>query len=508
MPEVRIVVRQESQGTALRDAARDANALENNRGRTVDYAALQRQRDEARKAVDRGDTPAPDDPKQRLRKAAVNAELAATQARAGGDDAGAAQLERKAEVLRRTLGLQQQLGVSEAQARVLASQSLSAEEKIAAGKSAAAKASKDSAAEDHVGRKREIFGDEIKAKELRADGDHKGAEVLERQNAIRSRAIQIERELGLSRKESAALATREVDASIAVQKRGGGSGQGGGALGQIINPATLLATAATAIATKTYRDTTDFFDTKNQEKGNAERNASRRRQIRFGTFGDSDSEREEEAVSGRKQNKQELDDALAAKGTFKNSITSNIFTLGGLLGERDGDAAERKNDEKIARLKSEKPAAEKLALQEFKTGQGGRELELGRRNAVGDRAGARRVEQEIAWWGEYDRLKNKLGEGNVEGEAIARESANNKVAVIQRQQNQKFAGLLNARSGAGDIARVAALTSGGIRSYGSGGDAAEAVKTLTQRVTELHLDTKSHMPSLVVPRADLRGRPL
>ncbi len=230
--EVKIVIRQESQGSAVRDAERDLDRLQ--RTSKVDWAGLQRQREQATKAISSGGGAAnPDKGKSEAaltREIALSTELEAAQLRVAGDTTGAARLEREAEVLRRSVGIQQQLGVSSAEAATFAQTQLASEEKLAQAAAATAAEKKAAAAAARI-------------------------EAAETAAAARAGARE----------------TRGIGAAV-----GRSSGIGGGLGRGLLNPEFLIAAAATALVTEMVSQAVARRDEVAAEHGKEIASANRR----------------------------------------------------------------------------------------------------------------------------------------------------------------------------------------------------------------------------------------
>lgn len=292
-------------------------------------------------------------------------------------------------------------------------------------------------------------------RELRGLERERAAETKQRADADRAATRQraederhVTREM---REQHAVAGARRRTAQTALSEAGSVAGiPGAGLVGGGV--AGGLAVIAGAIIGKAIKDQMAFLDTKNFEEGNLTGtfNRSRRNRGRTNPF-----EAEQDAAAEYLRNKAEMESSIDKRGTFKNSTLSNVLTLGGLLGERDGDAAARENEERIARLQAEKARVQKDAEAAFTKGSGGQEMEMKRKLLDYDMQGVRASQDKISWMKEYDRVLKATG-GN---EALAQESAGSKVALEQRERAGQFAGLINARSGAGDIARAARLAS-------------------------------------------------
>ena len=329
------------------------------------------------------------------------------------------------------------------------------------------------AAEAQLAAKRQAAADALRALEMRASGDVKGAEALERQNAIRERAIQIERELLVSRARATELATREIAAQqkivAAMPAQGVGAAawaRGSMAAGIAPGPLSGLAglglsgpqaavVAGAAVAGMLASALVRVQDEIAAAQGRSVVSGARRARI----AGRSGAEAQQEAASEALDNQRALAEAIGKRGSFRDTGVLNFLKRNVGLGRfTDSYIAERENELEIARLQKETPQAQKLAVDKFSAGPGGKELERSRALIDKDQARARQLQDTISWEKEYQRVIEQTGKSE-EGRALASESASNKVFLEQRSRSQEFAKLISARSGAGDIARAGSLAS-------------------------------------------------
>ena len=227
--EIHVVVKQEKQGTALADARRDAEALEeaNKRagassptGGKVDWAALKAQQQQATRAM-AGDSASQGGGTAKAaaleRELAMATELEALQARAAGDTLGAAHLERESEIMARSLTIQRNTTMSreealgfaraqiDAEAQITSNQKMQALEKKSSGDSAKDDSRKAAALE-----KETALYTNLNIARARASGDMLGAAYLEQEAEIMARASQIQRETTLSKEQAVGLARTQV----------------------------------------------------------------------------------------------------------------------------------------------------------------------------------------------------------------------------------------------------------------------------------------------------------
>ena len=414
MPEeIKIVVKQESQGTALRDAERDAQRLQqtaqrgSNRPDSRQAASEQALRDQFASGDQAPDQPADDTKSHRedaalSRQIALSTELEASQQRLSGNTEEADKLEREAELLRRAASIQTALNVSADEAKTLAQAQIGAEEKIAATKAA------QRVEEEAITRQKERQAAEAK---LVAD---------QRSAAIKS----------------------------AVNSAGGAAGFGG--LGDFLslNPEAMLAKAGTTVLTKLVEGFVNTIDDKADSAAKTTYADHRRSQLasKTGISG------QEGAASQFRDDKQALNEALAKRGTFHD--TGIADRLWGAFGfETSAKRENRQNELEIARLQQALPKDEALSHEKFTNGPGGDELRAEERLASGDRRGARALRQRVEWEKELQQL---VAAGTDLWQA--QEGASLKIFNEEKQRRMDAAGhLVNARSGARDIARAASL---------------------------------------------------
>ena len=151
------------------------------------------------------------------RQAYVSTRLEATQARAGGDEAGAKELEREAEVIKRTAYLQKELNTSRKDAEKLARQTVEAEEQIAAAKKR--QAAEERQALEDLARKRAEKEEYIAYIKLQQRADEKQArqQAAAEERQARQEAAAEAKQAAEDKKRQAA---EEAQASAASAKMG------------------------------------------------------------------------------------------------------------------------------------------------------------------------------------------------------------------------------------------------------------------------------------------------
>ena len=307
--------------------------------------------------------------------------------------------------------------------------------------------------------KRSNYADRLQASELRAGGRTKEAEALEKAVRIRERAVHLERDLALSRREATVLAEREVNAD------GARGAKGGGGLGGITSLLGGISIAGIAHAF-VGRVANDWFAT---QRGNAAvasqgiENSNRAAII----GGLSGVRGEGEAQSDYLQKRKQLEDAKAKRGTFAAEDQNfwDQFKVGARLKkgefgrtedqqwETTGERMERENNATIASLEVALQQAGKQAEQKSTKGTFGLELERQRQVAAGNMEEARTIEHKVLWMRRFNEAKDAAG-GNAKIGAAAADVA---VQAKMREEAGNMAHLVTARDGSRDTAAVAAL---------------------------------------------------
>jgi hypothetical protein len=172
---------------------------------------------------------------------------------------------------------------------------------------------------------------------------------------------------------------------------------------------------------------------------------------------------------------------------------------------------------KKARALEEDDAANKGLAEERKKTQealekhwkegGSADLDAQRMRSQGNVVGARRAERESAWWKTYQSKLHELGDKH---EKEAREFADLGATNSVREEGMMAAGMVNARSGTRDVARVVALASGDMvgRSGTAGREVIAAIREQSSIITWHHEEAKMLHVTAHNHRTDLRGRPL
>lgn len=230
----------------------------------------------------------------------------------------------------------------------------------------------------------------------------------------------------------------------------GAAGVGGvsGMAGMATNPVALVATAVGAYAGRLVAEAMDKAIAISQSEGRTMEGARRTARI-MGRANALEGERD--ATQQYQSNRSALGAAQDRQGTFRDTDKLDFFKR--LLGfETSGQRGERENDLEISRLEKEVARDKALAQEKFTKGEGGAELEMKKALLNYDMRSVRALQDKVTGLKEYDRVFTATG-----SKELANQAANDAVQLQQRDRAGKLAGLINARDGMGDVARVAAL---------------------------------------------------
>jgi hypothetical protein len=353
----------------------------------------------------------------------------------------------------------------------------------------------------------QMHEDQLRALKLRADGNIKEAQALERTNAIRQRAVELERRLGYERGQAVEKATEEVDAQLKIsqQKQSGGLvgnimrhlGLGGGIVG-----AVFAGLRAQSFVTDRGNS---LMDEALQSRNAGVDFGTERRHMKFamGTATGADQQSglgrgvEDSLDALRKERdaqQTEIDKARNAQTTRNNSswiagplgrgatFLYDKFYANPALAEKEGRRDQ--TDFQIQEKEKQKAEIERRRKEELE-----REVGLTERLAAGDMSGARSLEAKMKYHAEINRLK---GMGASADEQVR--GADAKFALEMRQHEQAMAGLITARTGAGSAARIASLADrqfAGVR--GAVGEQRESeMKALHMTVKNQHVEAKAN----------------
>jgi hypothetical protein len=174
---------------------------------------------------------------------------------------------------------------------------------------------------------------------------------------------------------------------------------------------------------------------------------------------------EQAAAQNAQQMASELEDALAKKGTFRNTSpigdsVKGVLKLFGVNAETSKDKAERENDLRIQQLQRDSPASAAQALKKAQEGTSGLEVRKTEEELQGHLGVARAIQFKIDRQKEYEAALRAVGAVDEQSATAAqkKESAHRadvKVMGEWRDEAMKFGSLVNARSGARDIAMAA-----------------------------------------------------
>lgn len=257
---------------------------------------------------------------------------------------------------------------------------------------------------------------------------------------------------------------REQAAVAAARRRAltGGLGQGvqafesasgagglGGVTSMLRNPIALVATAVgTWLGAKMSETLEKAMDVQLSQQAGVR---SDRRTAR--TIGRGNAlEGEREATGQYQSNRAALEEAQDKKGTFVNTQPIRDFFRSMVNLETTGEAGERKNQLDIDRLQKRSAADKALAEDKFMKGSGGAEMEMKKALLNYDMRSVRAIQDKVTGMKEYDRVFSATG-----NKELASGAANDAVGLQQRERAGKLGGLINARDGAKDVARVAAV---------------------------------------------------
>lgn len=456
MPEeVKIRVVQESQGTALDDAKKDLQELKQEAAKPTPATAAPMVAP-APAAAAATAAAAPSDRATRMQAVRARIEelnrLEKTYADKGMPEAAASTRTERIPHARELRDLQREQRAADRSAAD------SARERAASRAAEAAAVEKARRVKEDVGSladRRSDYLDGLKAKEMRAAGDTKGAAVMERQVSIRQRAVQLERELALTKGEATKLAEREYDVtrkstgllSGAALTRGIGAAvtAGLGFVKHLIDDRLEASRRSAAIAAE------------GMETGN--------RTAQIAGIG---GVRGEGLASGNfQQQRNELENLKNKRGTFASQAPTgymDMFKAGmkerfgktslfGIEMETDADRGERENNEKIVEKATALQLAKKQAQQKFKTGTGLKEIEAAEARSKGDMNKARAIEDALTRKREHDRLMELSGND----EKLSSRGADAKLANIRRERAGQFGRFINSSTSAAASARIATM---------------------------------------------------
>ena len=505
--EIKITVRQENQGSAISDAEKQMKALKKEAeeyakaGAPKAAAAGMKQHD----AIGRAD--------QKLQfQANEDTKREAVSVRAGGDTAGADELDKEVALRTLSLQLQKSQGIYESEATALAAEQIAAQEKIAAAKKAEAEAAKAAAAAEKeqaaaakaaaVNDKKSQAAEEAAAKKEAAKAAKEEADATKQRKKDEDEILRTKKQqqaeaekkekaekkaVEQQEKAAATAAKREVAEAKLVLRNAlhEGAGQAGiplGPLGNIgaMGPMALVATAIAGFIGMKLSQAMEKRESIAAEAGRGIESANVRKRIE----GESGALAEDDASANIQKNKAELQAALDARGKFTDTdgykdAFKRAFPS---LGETSSKIAARKNEQLISRLEEEKPLSGAQALEKFRAGPGGEELAATKAENAGDTRSAWLIREKIKAEREYAEIIKKVGDTK-EGRALAEEAANETIKGDERKRGLAIAGrMVNARSSGSDIARAARFAGGDVQS----------VADITAKLDQIHNTMQVH----------------
>ncbi len=326
------------------------------------------------------------------------------------------------------------------------------------------------AAKSARGDARALEGDLARLAKERATAEH----VITRQKAEQL-AIEKAQAAGEARRMGMFSRLGRAGANFAESTIGaGGFGGVTNALGGIGGAAGTTGAVAIAALVKVLSDVSNQAHAlKLMGLADETAGAAQRHQLgRLGGFeGSAGSAREQAADAKEEIARREADRARLAEEA-KPRWNSPSSWMKALSGENQNASIE--NEQAITRAREKQAEAARIQKEKFGR-EGEEELNIERKRLEHDWRGSRQAEHRLLYVREYNRL---LREGAQEWQA--QEGAGMKVFAKQREETAALGGRVNARSGAGDIARLASLSA----SINGGGDSSPAINSLHDTVKQ------------------------
>lgn len=470
--EVVIKVKQEGEGTALRDAAAQEREL---RAEMAKPLPKRREQEAELKNLNRASaayeaagktteaSTARADARQ-LQARMMQEDRAALQAtrtqaaflRTNGDTEGADSLTKQAAVLERRMKLQRGTGLSTDEAHGMATVQIESERKVAETKAAAAAKEKSeredqrrSAAQESAQEKlnRQLVGEEAKkqhAEERKVTSEHRERVKLTEQEHRQKQALAKAQESKQARIGRAALGLAE-NVTGGSQAGSFANVLAGGGIAGAIAAAISAATVGIVAGFQAHRDAVTMIDL---QAGTASTVQSRKMARQGGFEGSAGGSREqaasyEDEITERVAKRREIEERSRFHWNKWSSWKDHFFGDAGNEGMENEKAIDlaRKGKEQAQATQARKAKDEVLP-----------QIEIAERQAAMDFKGARAVEDKLTRYREIQRLQR-------EGVSLAdaERGADAKVANIQRERAGSFARLISARDGARDSTRVAGL---------------------------------------------------
>lgn len=265
--------------------------------------------------------------------------------------------------------------------------------------------------------------------------------------------------------KEAVKAAREVASVGKIALNVGGRAAGASGMGGIasmigaVGPQALAAAAVAELVGSYVSQWKDKQDEQARQRGEGIRQAHRQEFIHGLTGGEG----QERAGAEAERLREEIIELKEKKGSFVQQGWSDMAkngynnTLGRVLPtlERSDVKAERENGETLSRKEGELEKAKAEAAEKYTHGPGGWDLEARQKILDGDIKGAIALRDRAAAEKEYQTVLKATGH-NTE---LAEQAAELTVKEAARGRAMSLGHLVNARSGAGDISRLASLAS-------------------------------------------------
>jgi hypothetical protein len=433
--EIKIVVKQEGQGSAIKDAEKDLDKLQKKGKSALATPAPDLNAPQTPSAPEAKKAQAQErrESVRRNRQLVADAEEDLVKARARG--AGASEIkDLQSQVREQKLAgrFQREQGLSDEDAIAKARNLVSLQNEGAEVKEKAAQSSRQQAGEEAASAKQAL--------------------AAKKEAATKEKLEQREQLAVLKAKESYATRVARAGGSFAEGIAGGSQfggiasalGSGGGPIGMIV-AAVAAATVGVAAAFAKQSDQRVLMGIENRTDSAV---LSRHLRRQAGFEGTAASNRQEAQALQDDAFKRNLDrELLQKKSEFK------WYNPAGWLDQLTGKSENDKNQNEAA-IQRDLAGAEKAkaaAREKYRT-MVAPEIEAQKLLMHGHAREARALQDKVTWQQEYNRLRDSQAT-----DEEAKEGADTKIATIQRDRAGSFAKTLGARAGAGEVARVARL---------------------------------------------------
>jgi hypothetical protein len=474
--EVKIIVKEERSGDALRQAEEDLRKLEDrqkrlatrektfrDKGATGQAEAVGTERQEVEKEISRkqakikAETAAQ---AKATKQAIASTKLEEEQARAGGRKAEADALAKEVKELQTALDLQTKLGIGQDEALKLAKESVSAKGRIAQQTAAEAAAARE------------------------ATRQKKEQDALDKAGIRSPRRALTNLGIHLAQGNASPQAVGQMGGTLLAGAAG--VGVAGAAI------AAAVAAAAVAVTDSFFTNREKDISLKNRVEESRSRDSRSLRSLGgiFGSAGQAvqaglnTSEEINERTAHREELKRKAKFGWYNPLRWSDKMFGTTFQTKGMgWWKPDGARAIEENEIEIERLKARREEEYQTQRKKFEE-EGALELKIARARARHDLPGLRESrlhESTLSFAREYKRM---ITAGANPDEA--KESAEITVSEQQREWMMRNASLVNARSGAGDTARAAMIAMGSVP------DQAE----LRRSVDEMHTTLKGQLGQL------------